>query len=53
MNKGQSWNEESLSENPAVAHLERLGWSYVHSEVLDAERESRKQVVLIPRLRFS
>jgi type I restriction enzyme R subunit len=47
---GKGWNEENLSENPAVAHLQRLGWTYVPVEVLDEERESPKQVVLVPRL---
>lgn len=47
---GKGWNEETLSENPAVAHLQRLGWTYVAPEVLDAERESLKQVVIVPRL---
>jgi type I restriction enzyme, R subunit len=50
MMKGRKWNEESLSENPAVAHLERLGWTCVPTEVLDQQRESLKQVVLGPRL---
>ena len=50
MSRGRGWNEENLSENPAVEHLERLGWTYVRSELLDAERESLKQVVLVPRL---
>jgi type I restriction enzyme R subunit len=50
MTQGRGWNEENLSENPAVAHLERLGWRYVAADVLDAERESLKQVVVVPRL---
>ncbi len=50
MSPGRAWNEESLSEDPAIAHLERLGWTYVAPEVLDTERESLKQVVLLPRL---
>ncbi len=50
MSRGRGWNEENLSENPAVAHLERLGWTYVRPEVLDEDRESLKQVVLVPRL---
>ena len=50
MSRGRGWNEESLSENPAVAHLERLGWTYVPTDVLDEQRESLKQVVLVPRL---
>ena len=47
---GKGWNEESLSENPAVEHLQRLGWTYVGPEVLDGERETLKQVVLTKRL---
>ena len=43
---GQGWNEESLSENPAVVHLCRLGYTYVPPEVIDVERESFKEVVL-------
>jgi hypothetical protein len=56
MSQGRGWNEENFSENPAVSHLERLGWTYVRPELFDAERESLKQVVLVPRedrLRFS
>ena len=47
------WNEENLSENPAVEHLSGLGYTYVAPEALDAERESLKEVVLIqaPRRR--
>src|SRR5690606_25046603 len=47
---GRPWNEASLSEDPAVAQLERLGWVYVAPETLDLERESHKQVVLTARL---
>jgi type I restriction enzyme R subunit len=47
---GQGWNEENLSENPAVVHLRRLGYTYVPSEVVDAERDSFKEVVLTNRL---
>jgi type I restriction enzyme, R subunit len=47
---GKGWNEENLSENPAIEHLGRLGWIYVRPEDLDVERESLKQVVLIKRL---
>jgi type I restriction enzyme, R subunit len=47
---GRGWNEENLSENPAVMHLCRLGYTYVPSEVLDAERDSFKEVVLTKRL---
>jgi type I restriction enzyme R subunit len=47
---GQGWNEESLSENPAVAHLQRIGYTYIPPEVLDTDRESFKDVVLTERL---
>jgi type I restriction enzyme R subunit len=47
---GKGWNEENLSENPAVEHLGRLGWTFARPENLDAERESLKQVVFIRRL---
>jgi type I restriction enzyme, R subunit len=50
MSPGRSWNEESLSENPAVEHLQRLGYTYVRREVLEAERESFKEFVLAKRL---
>jgi len=46
MSRGRGWNEENLSENPAVAHLQRLGCYTSYLEVLDAERESLKQVVI-------
>lgn len=47
---GQGWNEENLSENPAVVHLRRLGYTYIASQVLDTERDSFKEVVLTKRL---
>ncbi|MCK6545749.1 type I restriction endonuclease subunit R [Myxococcota bacterium] len=47
---GDSWNEASLSEAPAVAQLEALGYTYVAADVLDLERESFKDVVLTRRL---
>ena len=46
---GKDWNEETLSENPAIDHLTRLGWTYLPPELLDPERESLKQVVLLKR----
>lgn len=46
----QDWNELQLSEDPAVALLEALGYEYVPPEVLEAERESLKQTVLTKRL---
>jgi type I restriction enzyme, R subunit len=47
---GQRWNEENLSELPAVEHLQRLGYAYASPEALDAERESFKDVILSGRL---
>ncbi len=44
------WNEIHLSEDPAVELLEELGYTFVPYEHLEAERESLKEVVLIPRL---
>src|SRR5260221_12739897 len=48
--RGQAWNEENLSEYPAVNQLRRLGYSYVAPEVIEAERNSMKYVVLAKRL---
>jgi len=47
---GQSWNEATLSEDPAVEHLRRLGYTYVAPSTLDIERDSFKEVVLPKRL---
>ncbi len=47
---GKSWNEENLSESPAVEQLEALGYTFVSGEDLEAERESLKEVVLTRRL---
>jgi type I restriction enzyme R subunit len=47
---GEAWNEASLSEDPAVQHLQRLGYTFVAREKLDAERDSVKEVVLTKRL---
>jgi type I restriction enzyme, R subunit len=47
---GQSWNELTLSEDPAVEHLQRLGYTYVEPSKLEAERDSLKDVVLVKRL---
>ncbi len=46
MTPGQSWNEATLSEDPAVEHLRRLGYTYVAPAALDPERDSPKDVVL-------
>jgi len=45
------WNEAGLSEDPAVAQLEALGWVYVAPETLEGERDSLKEGVLVGRLR--
>lgn len=47
---GQSWNEATLSEDPAVEHLRRLGYTYVAPSILEPERDSFKEVVLPKRL---
>ena len=47
---GKGWNEENLSENPAIEHLERLGYIVVSAQTLEIERESIKEVVLARRL---
>lgn len=47
---GQSWNEITLSEDPAVEQLQRLGYAYVAPSTLEAERDSLKDVVLSKRL---
>ncbi|MGB8952293.1 MAG: type I restriction endonuclease subunit R [Candidatus Aminicenantales bacterium] len=46
----QDWNEIHLSEEPAVELLQALGYTFVPSEQLESERESLKEVILIPRL---
>ena len=51
MSPGRAWNEESLSEDPAIAHHERLGWTYVAPEVLDSPpigREYAEVVAMAP-----
>jgi type I restriction enzyme R subunit len=47
---GKDWNELHLSEDPAVALLQTLGYTFVAPEVLEAERESLKETVLTKRL---
>jgi len=47
---GRDWNEANLAEDPAVELLQRLGYDYVAPEVLEAERESPKEVILTERL---
>ncbi|MBI4970556.1 MAG: type I restriction endonuclease subunit R [Candidatus Omnitrophica bacterium] len=51
------FTEDTLSEQPAIEQLKRLGYSYVHDDALDpdqndkCERASRKEVILLDRLR--
>lgn len=47
---GQAWNELTLAEDPAVEHLQRLGYAYVEPSKLEAERDSLKDVILVKRL---
>jgi type I restriction enzyme R subunit len=47
---GKGWNEEGLSETPAIKHLERLGYTYVGPDTLEPERESLKDGVVAKRL---
>jgi type I restriction enzyme R subunit len=47
---GKGWNEASLSEDPAVELLRKLGFTYVGREVLEAERETFKETILSARL---
>jgi len=51
------FNEDTLSEQPAIEQLKRLGYEYIHGDQLDpelkedCERTSRRDVVLISRLK--
>src|SRR4030065_1069447 len=51
------FNEDPLSEQPAMDQLKRLGYDYSHGDQLDpelkedCERTSRRDVVLIVRLK--
>jgi len=51
MKLGRDWNELHLVEDPAIALLQSLGYTYVAPEILEAERDSLKEVVLTKRLR--
>ena len=44
------WNEDKLSETPAVKLLEELGYTYVDHETLEAERSTLKETILEGRL---
>ncbi|HET6514338.1 MAG TPA: type I restriction endonuclease subunit R [Thermodesulfovibrionales bacterium] len=51
------FNEDNLSEKPAIEQLRRLGYTYINGDELDpelkehCERTSRREVVLVSRLR--
>jgi type I restriction enzyme R subunit len=44
------WNELRLAEDPAAAVLEELGYTFVHADELEGERESPAEPVLTHRL---
>lgn len=44
------WNEEKLSEAPAVALLRKLGYAEASAEALESERSTLKEAILTPRL---
>ena len=51
------FNEDTLSEKPAIEQLKRLEYTYIHGDELDpelredCERPSRKEVILVKRLK--
>jgi len=51
------FNEDTLSEKPAIEQLKRLGYDYLHGNALDpelkedCERSSRREVIIIGRLK--
>lgn len=51
------FNEDTLSEKPAIEQLMRMGYEYLYGDALDpelhedCERQSRRDVVLVSRLR--
>jgi type I restriction enzyme, R subunit len=47
---GEAWNEATLSEDPAIEHLQRLGYTYVPPEQLETGRQSQRDVILSDRL---
>ncbi len=46
-------DEFNLAEKPARVLLEKLGWSYIPSDLLSEDRESEQEVLLKTRLRKS
>ena len=55
----KKFNEDTLSEQPAIEQLKRLGYKYTHGDQLDpdlvedCERKSRRDVILEERLKKS
>lgn len=55
----KKFNEDTLSEQPAIGQLKRLGYKYTHGDQLDpdlvedCERKSRRDVILEERLKKS
>ncbi len=53
----QDWNEDTLSEQPAIKQLKRLGYTHIHGDrfdpdlIEDCERKSRRDVILEERLK--
>lgn len=51
------FNEDNLSETPAIEQLKKLGYDYIYGDKLDpemkegCERTSRREVVLVERLK--
>ena len=45
-----NWNEDKLSERPALALLQSLGYTYVPPETLESERPTLKSTILESRL---
>jgi DNA replication protein DnaC len=47
---GKKFNEDTLSEKPAIEQLKRLGYKYIHGDQLDhdlkedCERKSRRDI---------
>jgi len=52
-----SFTEDTLSEQPAIEQLQRLGYGYIHGDQLDpelredSERTSRRDVILVSSLK--
>jgi type I restriction enzyme, R subunit len=48
---GRDWNEIHLVEDPAVQLLQVLGYRYIDPQILESERESPRDALLLPRLK--